>query len=182
MDGKKRGRECWWLSCTNAEGPEATYCWWVSEWAFTDQTSDLSDRSRSWRDVRSQRGRRLSSEMRTHTRYPDNTVWDRKLRCGASGRHSVLAILSDKWFAYTSLGDWFRFRTYMDNGYGFVCTKLLRNIESWITSSFDDEDIYNSVMTSWMGRQASKNGKKQPLASLEFQPLRSFPFPASNEV
>lgn len=56
-----------------AEGPEATYCWWVSEWAFTDQTSDLSDRSRSWRDVRSQRGRRLSSAMRTHTRYPDNT-------------------------------------------------------------------------------------------------------------
>lgn len=72
----------------------------------------------------------------------------------------------------------------VQNVYGcsFVCTKLLRDFESWITSSFDDEDIYNSVMTSWMGRQDSKNGEKQPLASLEFEPLRPFPFPASNEV
>lgn len=53
-------------------------------------------------------------EISWQHKLPSNTVRDRKLRCGASGRHSVLAILSDKWFAYTSLGEWFRFRTYMD--------------------------------------------------------------------
>lgn len=171
-----------------AEGPEATYCWWVSEWAFTDQTSDLSDRSRSWRDVRPQPTgpRRLSSAMRTHTRYPYNTnfllntVRDRKLRCGASGRHSVLAILSDKWFAYTSLGEWFRFRTYMDvvscvpNFYVTLSLELLQFLMMRIFTT-------QSWPVGWAGKPV-KMWRNNLWASLELEPLRPFPFPASNEV